>query len=538
MTGTDEKKSIALARPTSQQQAWQDLELGVFIHFGPATWMDAEHEQTPLPLETFNPESLDTDQWVDVAASMGARYLMMVAKHVGGFCAWQTETSSYGVKETPWRGGKGDIMADLARSCAQRNIKLGVYLSPQDMHHGAGLGGRCPTPHCQQRYNAIFRQQLTELLTRYGEIVEIWFDGSCVVPVDDLIDRHAPTAIIFQGPRASIRWSGNESCVLSDPAWTAVAEAVRKSGVATLADGTPDGDAWLPIEADGTSRGPYWFWRTDNLHTLKSVETLVDCYYRTVGYGQVMLLNWSPDRRGLIPEPDAQRAAEFGAEIRRRFGAPLAQLRGPGQEHELRLLTATFIDHVVTMEDTTHGQRIRRYVIEGQTQAGWLELVAGTAIGHKKIDYFPAVAVAAVRLRVLEACGEPRIRDLAIYHAGAIPAPAHAPGVTPEYQALGTWDDQVLATGRTTLHIPIPRSFLEARRYRLAFYRPNQVPYQVTRMRLLFDGVEVPEFVTGTSTGDVYFLTVTTIGGAFEVVADLACDVDARPSVMVILHKD
>lgn len=538
MSEIDTEMNGTLARPTPQQLAWQDLELGVFIHFGPATWMDLEHEQMPLDLAEFNPESLDTDQWADVAASMGAGYLLMVAKHVGGFCTWQTQTSSYGVKETPWRGGTGDIMADLSRSCEKHGIKLGVYLSPQDKHHGAGLGGRCPTPHCQQRYNAIFRQQLAELLTRYGEIVEIWFDGSCVVPVDDLIDRHAPTAIIFQGPRASIRWSGNESCVLSYPAWTTVNETIRKSGVATLADGTPDGDAWLPIEADGTSRGPYWFWRTDNLHTLKSVESLVDCYYRTVGYGQVMLLNWSPDRRGLIPESDARRAAELGAEIRRRFGTPLAHATGRGQEHELRLLTETVIDHIVTMEQIAHGQRIRRYVIEGQTQAGWLELVAGTAIGHKKIDYFPAVAVHAVRLRVLEACGEPRIRDLAIYHAGAIPAPAHAPGVTPEYQALGSWDDQVLATGRTTLHIPIPPSFLEARRYRLAFYRPNQVLYQVTRIRLFFDGVEIPDFVTATSTGDVYFLTFTTVGGAFEVVAELECDAGLRPSVMAILHKD
>jgi len=135
-----------LARPTPQQAAWQDCEIGMFIHFAPNTWTDREGDDLSLPLAKMNPEKLDTDQWVAAAEAMGAKYLVFVAKHVGGFCMWQTETTDYSVKSIPWRGGKGDVLADLSASCRKRGMKLGVYLSPCDRKHGAGVGGRCKTP--------------------------------------------------------------------------------------------------------------------------------------------------------------------------------------------------------------------------------------------------------------------------------------------------------------------------------------------------------------------------------------------------------
>ena len=154
---------------------------------------------------------LDTDQWVAAAEAMGAKYIVCVAKHVGGFCMWQTETTDYGVKSLSWRGGKGDVLADLATSCRKRGMKLGVYLSPCDRKHGAGVGGRCGSPEAQKVYSKIYRQQLTEVLSRYGDIVEVWFDGSNVIEVGDILKKFASRAMVFQGPHATIRWVGNEA---------------------------------------------------------------------------------------------------------------------------------------------------------------------------------------------------------------------------------------------------------------------------------------------------------------------------------------
>lgn len=240
----------AVAKPTPEQAAWQQCEIGMFIHFSMNTWLDREYDDLSWPLAKFNPTKLDTDQWVAAAEAMGAKYIVFVAKHVGGFCTWQTETTDYGVKDTPWRGGKGDVMADLAESCRKRNIKLGVYLSPADRKQGAGVGGRCGDEEAQRRYDKIYRQQLTELLSRYGEMYEVWFDGSNVVEVGDILKKHAPHAMIFQGPHATIRWVGNESGVAPYPAWNAVSEEAARSGVATARHGNPDGDAWLPNECD------------------------------------------------------------------------------------------------------------------------------------------------------------------------------------------------------------------------------------------------------------------------------------------------
>jgi hypothetical protein len=175
----DAKLPAPLGRPTPQQAAWQDLEVGMFLHFGPQTWQDSEVDLMTTEPSAMNPEKLDTDQWVRVAESMGARILVFVAKHEGGFCWWQTGTTDFGVRNTPWRGGKGDVMADLAASCRTRGMRLGVYLSPQDRKHDVGVGGRAKDAARQAEYERLFRQQLTEVLTKYGEMTEVWFDGSC-----------------------------------------------------------------------------------------------------------------------------------------------------------------------------------------------------------------------------------------------------------------------------------------------------------------------------------------------------------------------
>ncbi len=402
-----------LARPSPEQRAWQDMELEMFVHFGPATWQDSEYDNLSTPVNRIDPAKLDAAQWVEAAKALGAGQLIFVAKHTGGFCWWQTATSDYTVRQTPWRGGKGDVMRDLAALCPKHGLKLGVYLSPADDVFGAKVGGRCSSAAAQEKYNAVYRQQLTELLSRYGEISEVWFDGSLVVDVGDLLRRHAPRAMVFQGPHATIRWVGNEDGNAPYPAWNAVPAKAAKSGVATARDGTPDGDVWLPNECDARIRST-WFWNTHNANTLKTKEQLMAMYYGSVGHGAVLLLNNTPDTTGLIPEADFKRTSEFGAEIRRRFGRSVAEAKAT----EVSLPAARRIDHAVTMEATGQGERVRTYVIEGRVDSEWRELARGSAVGHKKIDAFRPVTVSRVRFRTLESAGRPEIRRLAVFDAG------------------------------------------------------------------------------------------------------------------------
>ena len=404
------------ARPTPDQAAWQDLELGMFIHIAPNTWQDAEGDQRNTPLDKINPTALDTEQWAQVAESMGAKYIVFVAKHMGGFCMWQTDTTDYGIKNTPWKDGKGDVLAELSASCKKHGIKLGVYLCPRDDAHNVGDSGRCKDPAQQEKYNAIYRQQLTEVLGRYGEMAEVWFDGSTIVEVGDVLKQYAPHAAIFQGKYASIRWVGNEDGKAPYPAWNAVSQKAAESGGATAKDGNPNGEVWLPNECDARMRQD-WFWNSKNAKTLKSVDQLMDMYYGSIGHGAVLILNATPDTSGRIPEADVQRAAEFGAEIQRRFGKSIAETQGSGESVLLELGGVKRIDHIVAMEDILKGERIREYVIEGRAGGAWAKLCEGTAVGHKKIDRIKPVEVDAVRLRVTKSADSPILRKFAVYCA-------------------------------------------------------------------------------------------------------------------------
>jgi alpha-L-fucosidase len=412
-----------LAVPTPEQAAWQDMELGMFIHIAPQTWQDTEVDTTKTPLTGINPEKLDTDQWVRVAQSMGAKYIVFVAKHEGGFCWWPTDTTTYSVKSTPWRGGKGDVLKDLSASCRAAGIKLGVYLSPQDKHEHATIGGKVEGAEAAAAYQKLFRAQLTELLTRYGHMVEVWFDGNLVFDVGDILETHAPKAMVFQGPQATIRWVGNEDGIAPYPAWGAVNIGVRKWGDYTAADGDPAGERWLPNECDARSRAT-WFWKTGNQGTLKSLDKLLEMHEKSVGRGGVLLLNQTPDRSGLIPEQDAARAAEFGAALEATYGVALSDTSGAGRELVTQPSAPVEADRVVIMEDTTKGARVRAYELDAMVDGAWKTVAKGSAIGHKRIERMPRASVQAVRLRITESVGEPSIRRLSLH---ATPKPPSAP---------------------------------------------------------------------------------------------------------------
>ncbi len=407
-----------LAIPSPAQLAWADLEVGMFIHMAPQTWQDTESDNLTTKPADINPDKLDTEQWVKVAQSMGARYIVFVAKHEGGFCWWQTKTTEHGVSNSPWRAGKGDVLADLAASCKKHDMKLGVYLSPQDRVHKVGVGGKADDPAKQADYEKLFREQLTEVLSRYGEMMEVWFDGSLVFDVGDILAKHAPNAVVFQGPQATIRWVGNEEGIAPYPGWNAVTypKAGKKWGDYVGDDGDPRGNRWLPNECDARIRST-WFWKTNNEKTLKSLPKLMEMYEQSVGRGGVLLLNNTPDRSGLIPDADAKRSAELGAEIKRRYGVPAGDVSGKGSEHRVMPSSATSIDRAVLAEEIELGERVRKYVIEGRVDGAWKTLAQGTAIGHKRIERFEAATVTEVRLRITESVGEPRIRTFAVYRA-------------------------------------------------------------------------------------------------------------------------
>ncbi len=500
------------AIPSPQQRAWQDLGLGMFIHFAPNTWQDREYDDLSTPLSAINPEKLDTDQWVDTAVKMGAKYIVFVAKHAGGFCMWQTKTTDYGIKNTAWRGGKGDVVADLAVSCKKRGIKLGLYLSPQDARHGAAAGGRCKTAAEQQVYNEIYRRQLAELLTGYGLITEIWFDGSAVVPVQDILQRYASKAMVFQGPSATIRWVGNEQGFAPYPAWNALPASDAKTGIATAMHGDPDGEEWMPIEVDVSLRRPNLFWSTTNQTRIMTVDQLLEIYYRSVGRGTNLLLNVTPDRTGLIPAADAARVQEFGDEVRRRFGRSLAETRGSGQTVILRFKKSTPVDHVILQEDTSQGERVREYVIEGLAQGTWSLLGSGTAVGQMRIQPIGPLVLEALRLRCTRTSGAPAIRRLAAFATGSAPPK--------------TWNDPVRvwasdAAGRWAngiLDLDITKRIDAAARYRLRFVPEAGGPVNIVEAEILLDGISQPSFIRPEEgRSDALILTLSGTGAKVQI---------------------
>ena len=403
-----------LPKPTKNQLAWQDMEMGMFIHFGLNTFNDREWGDGTDSPSTFNPTELDARQWIRIAKQAGFKYVVLTAKHHDGFCLWPTETTDYSVKSSPWKNGKGDVVGECAQACREEGIGFGVYLSPWDRHE--------PTYNNKELYDDFYCRQLTELLTWYGPLVEIWFDGAGSEGreydwerIMALVDKYQPDAMVFNMGRPTIRWVGNEDGVAPYPCWNTARSAkysmFTNSSVKWL-PGTPE---WLPAECDVPIRKGQWFWHPNSEHNLCSLDELMDIYYRSVGHGATLLLNVAPDNRGLIPEADAKRVLEFGNEIRRRFQNPIAKTAGEGYEIYLNIGHPTCINHAIIMEDIAHGERVLKYKLEAKQGNGWVTIAEGSAIGHKKIDRFADVCTDYVKLTVLEAAAHPIIREFSIY---------------------------------------------------------------------------------------------------------------------------
>jgi alpha-L-fucosidase len=416
------------ARPTQEQAAWQDMELGLFIHFDIPVfkpgWDWRSWKDAPQPSD-YNPRKLDTDQWLRAAKAMGARYAVLVAKHCSGFLSWQSDLYPYGMKQSPFQNGKGDVVRDFVRSCRKFGIRPGIYASMSANGYlevddpGLVNRGKGGDPEKQARYARICEGMLNELWARYGPLFEVWFDGGCLYPAQGgpdmlpILKRLQPKAIVFQGPAATIRWIGNEDGVAPYPCWATAPAARDYNG-----PGVPGGTRWLPGECDVPIRRNVWIWEPKTESFLMSLDELMSRYERSVGHNCNLLLNANIDPDGLIPEQDAKRYEEFGAEIRRRYGKSLAETHGAGSELTLALPTPRRIDAVILQERIAEGERVRRYVVEAQVSGAWKEICSGQSIGHKRIQRFQPATTDRVRLRVLDSAGEPQIRRFALFDTG------------------------------------------------------------------------------------------------------------------------
>ena len=482
---SDAARLARLARPSAAQQAWQDLELGMFVHFAPNTWQEKEYDDLSLAPAAVM-QNVDTEQWVDTALALGARYIVLVAKHAGGFCLWQTDTTDYSIKSSPWKNGRGDVMASLAEACSRRGLQLGVYLSPRDDRHGAGLSGKCATPEAQAAYNALYRRQLTELLSRYGPIVELWLDGSSVVPTGDVVKQYAPDAMVFQGPEATIRWVGNEDGFAPSPCWNSLQAADAKTGIATALHGDPDGDVWMPVEVDVSIRRPNWFWNTTDAANLLTLDQLIEIYYRSVGRGTQLLLNMPPDRNGRIPDADAARARQFGDEIRRRFGNEVGEGATTGPELSVSLGEAQRVDHVILQEAIAQGERVRGWRLDGFAWNHWQPLATGTAIGHKQIVPVPPDGYTILRLTVTESVEQPIIQRLAGFNTGSTPPRTWAD------QAQLWADDAIGSWNGDSVTLDLTPKVATAGQYRLRLVAPGKTRLEIRTLELSVRGAAQP----------------------------------------------
>ncbi len=388
--------------PTAHQLAWQRQRLGMFVHFGLNTFHDKEWSNGTLPAADFAPSDLDARQWARTAKESGAEYLVLTAKHHDGFCLWPSATTRYSVASSPWRDGRGDLVAEVAEACRAEGLTLGLYLSPWDRNHPA-----YPDPAA---YDDVYCAQLTELCTRYGPLGELWFDGAGSegrvydwARISAVAAEHQPQAMVFNMGAPTIRWAGNEDGIVTDPVDYVVTHTQMSQY--TVVTTRFEHALYLPPECNvSLHRG--WFWHT--AAERKTVEHLMAVWYRSVGRGANLLLNVPPDRSGRIAAEDVARLREWTAHRERLFAEPV---EGDVAGDEVSFPPGTMIDHVELREDLTAGQRIRGFtVLHGDTV-----IASGPTVGAQRLVVLDPVRVD--RLRVVLDGG--RLTGVTAWHTGS-----------------------------------------------------------------------------------------------------------------------
>jgi alpha-L-fucosidase len=421
--------NFADVTPSPQQVRWQDLELGVIVHFGTNTFLGLEWGDGTARPAVFNPDALDAEQWVTAARDAGARYIVLVAKHHDGFCLWPTQESDYSVRGSPWRGGKGDLVAEVAAAARKYGLKFGVYLSPWDRHD--------PRYKDTAAYDDYYESQVDDLASHYGELTEFWLDGAGsgghVYDFSRYIERlrvYQPNTLVFADVAlfeyGDIRWVGNEDGFVPYENWN----VIDRHGELR----------WRPAEVDTPLRKGHWFGGVDDEASLKSVAELVNTYEQSVGRGGQLMLGLAPNRHGMLPQSDVIRLREFGAAIKARYGNNLVRGHVRNQDENLeraldddpdtfwsapagshhavidvRFEQPVTFDRAMMMEWLEGGQRVRQFQVEFWNGHTWKAVARAQAIGHKKIEIFEPVTASRIRLNLLSTTDAAQIREFAIY---------------------------------------------------------------------------------------------------------------------------
>ena len=468
------------AVPTQQQLAWQDMDMYAFIHYSLNTYTDQEWGFGNENPALFNPSDLDCRQWARVCKQAGMKGIIFTAKHHCGFCMWPSAYTEYSVKNAPWKDGKGDVVRELADACREEGLKFAVYLSPWDRNYAE---------YGRPEYITYFRNQLRELLTNYGDIFEVWFDGANGgdgwygganetrriektyyewPETYKLIRELQPDCVIWgdNANRADLRWVGTEAGYVGETNWSTM-PSEGQADYAMLHYGVEDGDVWCPGETN-TSIRPGWFYHeTENAH-VKSLSKLMDTYYKSVGRNSTLLLNFPVAPNGRIHPTDSLRGIAFKNMIDEAFKTNLvdkARVSHKGLTTTISFRRPTNFNRFVAEEDIALGQRVKKFTLEALVDGAWLPLTDElaedgdglTTIGHRRIICFPTVKASKLRFTIVDTKAEPVIKKIGLYLAPVLTADIPNSGekrssglhifFSSPTQMLMDWDTEQTVTG-------------------------------------------------------------------------------------------
>lgn len=431
-----EANSQSLPVPTQRQLAWQQLETTAFLHFTVNTFTDKEWGEGTEDPKIFNPANFDARQIVKALKDAGFKIAIITAKHHDGFCLWPSKYTDHSVKSSFWKNGKGDVVKEISNACREYGIKFGVYLSPWDRNQPL---------YGTDAYNNYYKNQLRELLTNYGEVSEVWFDGAKGKNAKDmqydfagfwkLVRQLQPKAVMFSDAGPDVRWVGNESGSAGQTCWSTITTdtlAPGKADPAYLNTGDPDGKSWVPAETDVSIR-PGWFYHAAEDDKVKTGKQLVDLYYNSVGRNSLLLLNVPPNRQGLLSASDVNSLKEFRTILNETFKNNLAGGKANTSLTDKKLGTfvtlkeneplvidfkkpVTF-DRASLQENIATGQRNEEASLEYRDGNEWKKVNQITTIGYKRLIRFPEITASKVRFTVVKAKEPVQLAEIGFYKA-------------------------------------------------------------------------------------------------------------------------
>ncbi len=428
-----------LPKPTPQQLRWQQLETTAFIHFTVNTFTGKEWGDGTESPSIFNPVEFDAREMVRILKETGFKMAIITAKHHDGFCLWPSAYTEHSVKNSPWRDGKGDMVKEIEEACREYGIEFGFYLSPWDRNHPS-----YGTPE----YNNYYKNQLRELLTNYGEIAEVWFDGAKGEDAKDmeydfdgywqLVRELQPNAIMFSDVGPDVRWVGNETGNAGETCWSTIniapENAPGKMSPTYLNVGDPEGEFWLPAETDVSIR-PGWFYHEKEDSLVRSGKNLVDLYYKSVGRNSLLLLNIPPNKKGRFSEIDVKSLYDFRSILDETFKTNLAEGRvdetltdkrldsyitlQDGKPYELKFRKKITFYRVALQENIAEGQRNKEALLEYWDGKNWTIITKFTTIGHKRLLRIPTIKTNKIRITVLESLQPVQLAEVGFYKASS-----------------------------------------------------------------------------------------------------------------------